>query len=194
MSETILSPVASATIVTTPESVVSRAEYQLIEARNNAISGEGSAIRGRRNYAVALLDFFKIPFFQMATDGIKLPKEFIEEKKSYIDGLKAIGYSNPASAWGSVSKYALEHCKANLLYGFQPDPMDFSEEGKKGAQPRDLKSVRTHWVDVLKEEYFYGQRKDLKHELEDETDRRAWFAIQAILRDVYNIEPLNLRK
>ena len=194
MTETILSQVVDATIVTTAESVVSRAEYQLIEARNNAISGEGSAIRGRRNYAVALLDFFKIPFFQMATDGIKLPKEFIEEKKSYIDGLKAIGYSNPASAWGSVSKYALEHCKANLLYGFQPDPMDFSEEGKKGAQPRDLKSVRTHWVDVLKEEYFYGQRKDLKHELEDETDRRAWFAIQAILRDVYNIEPLNLRK
>ena len=194
MEKTILSQVVDATIVTTSEPVVSRAEYQLIEARNNAISGEGSAIRGRRNYAVALLDFFKIPFFQMATDGIKLPKEFIEEKKSYIDGLKAIGYSNPASAWGSVSKYALEHCKANLLYGFQPDPMDFSEEGKKGAQPRDLKSVRTHWVDVLKEEYFYGQRKDLKHELEDETDRRAWFAIQAILRDVYNIEPLNLRK
>ena len=194
MEKTILSQVVDATIVTTSEPVVSRAEYQLIEARNNAISGEGSAIRGRRNYAVALLDYFKIPFFQMATDGIKLPKEFIEEKKSYIDGLKAIGYSNPASAWGSVSKYALEHCKANLLYGFQPDPMDFSEEGKKGAQPRDLKSVRTHWVDVLKEEYFYGQRKDLKHELEDETDRRAWFAIQAILRDVYNIEPLNLRK
>ena len=194
MTETILSPVAIATIVTTPESVVSRAEYQLIEARNNAISGEGSAIRGRRNYAVALLDYFKIPFFQMATDGIKLPKEFIEEKKSYIDGLKAIGYSNPASAWGSVSKYALEHCKANLLYGFQPDPIVEGEEGKKGAQPRDLKSVRTHWVDVLKEEYFYGQRKDLKHELDDETDRRAWFAIQAILRDVYNIEPLNLRK
>ena len=194
MTETILSQVVDATIVTTSEPVVSRAEYQLIEARNNAISGEGSAIRGRRNYAVALLDYFKIPFFQMATDGIKLPKEFIEEKKSYIDGLKAIGYSNPASAWGSVSKYALEHCKANLLYGFQPDPMDFSEEGKKGAQPRDLKSDRTHWVDVLKEEYFYGQRKDLKHELDDETDRRAWFAIQAILRDVYNIEPLNLRK
>lgn len=183
-----------ATIVTTAESVVFRAEYQLIEARNNAISGEGSAIRGRRNYAVALLDYFKIPFFQMATDGIKLPKEFIEEKKSYMDGLKAIGYSNPSSAWGSVSKYALEHCKANLLYGFQPDPIVEGEQGKKGAQSRDLKSVRTHWVDVLKEEYFYGQRKDLKHELDDETDRRAWFAIQAILRDIYNIEPLNLRK
>jgi hypothetical protein len=190
IKENIISPV----ITTVEPVVVSKAQFELIEARNKAIQGEGSALKGRRNYAVALIDFFKIPFFQLSQDGVKLPKEFIEEKKAYIDGLKAIGYSNPSSAWGSISKYALEHCKANMLYGFMPDPIVEDGEAKKGAQTRDLKSVRTHWIDVLKEEYFYGQRKDLKHELEDETDRRAWFALQAILRDVYNIEPSNLRK
>ena len=87
--------------------------------RYNAVMREGGVYRGRIAYAIGLNNICpaNVAWYNLESNGHKLPEIIQIEKDGYYAGLKGIGYSNKSSAWYTVKKYAKNDAIDRGLFG-----------------------------------------------------------------------------
>jgi hypothetical protein len=112
--------------------------------RVKAIEAETSNYGARRAYAAGMNDIATVAWYDIESNGGKLPEAIEGEKKAYYDGLKGIGYSNPSNAWKMVKQYAKADAIVRGLFG-EVAPITEGKTESEGAgskaRPLDLRLI-----------------------------------------------------
>ena len=129
---------------------VTAAKAELIAAVVSTEQAKRSEYGARRVYAAALNEWAGFAWFTFQSDAElkKVSPEFAREKADIYAALKAAECSNPSKIWGDIKKYGEEDARANMLYGFEPEPEVEAVEGEaEGAGANVKKTVSAFIMD-----------------------------------------------
>ena len=124
----------------------------IVALRAEAVKAEAKNYGARKAYASGLNNIApnNVAWYNLETNGQKLPDVIKVEKNGYYTDLKGIDYSNPSNAWKMIKQYAREDAINRSLFGeVKPETVEGEAEAESVGETRETRTLTLFLVDEL---------------------------------------------